>query len=113
MSIILVGGMDRLGEKYQQEARRTGIKLFIFSQAGHNMGCKIKGADAVVIFTNKVSHHARNEAVTAAKRHGIPVFMHHACGVCTLRECLKCIQIFHEAQGTTDANPMQKAEKLR
>lgn len=93
MSVILVGGMDRLGEKYRTEAKRQGMDLRIFSQAENNMAVKIKGADAVVIFTNKVSHHARNEAMAAAKKNGIPVFMHHTCGVCTLRECLVCLNM--------------------
>lgn len=91
MSVILVGGMDRLGEKYLHEAKRLGIQLCIFSQATQNMGSKIKSADAVVIFTNKISHHARNKAMSAAKKNGIPVVLHHACGVCTLRECLNCL----------------------
>ena len=93
MSIILVGGMDRLGGQYRKEARLQGMDLQIFSQAASGMGAKIKNADAVVIFTNKVSHQAKNEAFTAAKKCGIPVFMHHACGVCTLRECLKCLKV--------------------
>jgi hypothetical protein len=93
MSIVLVGGMDRLGNQYHKEAKRMGMELRIFSQSEQGMGGKIGNADAVVIFTNKVSHQARNEAVAAAKRRGIPLFMHHACGVCTLRECLKCLAI--------------------
>jgi len=98
MSVILVGGMDRLGEKYLTEAQKFGMNLRIFSRAEPNMGRKMKHADAVVIFTNKESHHARNEAMTAAKKHGIPVFMHHACGVCTLRECLNCLSILHKTR---------------
>lgn len=97
MSIVLVGGMDRLGEKYQHEARKQGMNLKIFSQADQNMGTKIKSADAVIIFTNKVSHKARNEAFITAKKLGIPVFMHHACGVCTLRECLNCVSLIHQS----------------
>jgi hypothetical protein len=93
MSIVLVGGMDRLGGQYRREAEHLGMNLRIFSQAEQGMGTKIKNADAVVIFTNKVSHRAKNEACAAAKNSGIPVFMHHACGVCTLRECLKCLKI--------------------
>ena len=92
MSIVLIGGMDRLGEQYHKEAKNQGMDLRIFSQAPLNMANKIKHADAVVIFTNKVSHKARNEAMTAAKKQGIPVYMHHACGVCTLRQCLSCLQ---------------------
>jgi len=96
MSIILVGGMDRLGEQYLKEAKKQGMNLRIFRRAEQNMGSKIRHADAVVIFTNKVSHQARNEAVSAAKKQGIPVFMHHACGVCTLRECLNCVSLIQQ-----------------
>jgi hypothetical protein len=28
-----------------------------------------------------------------AKKQGIPIFMHHSCGVCTLRECLQCLRM--------------------
>lgn len=93
MSIVLVGGMDRLGSQYQKEAQKMGMQLQIFSQLEHNMGSRIKSADAVVIFTNMISHKARNTAVSMAKESGIPVFMHHACGVCSLRQCLKCLSI--------------------
>ena len=97
MSIILVGGMDRLGETYLEEAKKQGMSLRIFSQAEQNMSCKIKHADAVVIFTNKVSHQARDKAFTAAKKQSIPVFMHHACSVCTLREYLNCLRLIHQS----------------
>lgn len=109
MSIILVGGMDRLGEQYRKEAQELGMDLSIFSQANPTMRCKIKRADAVVIFTNKVSHQARHEAFTAAKKQGIPIFMHHACGVCTLRECLNCLNLILQADTKTHTNPGKEA----
>jgi len=93
MSVVLVGGMDRLGNQYRKEAKRMGMKLRIFNQSENDLEGKIGSADAVVIFTNKVSHQARNQAVATAKRRGIPLFMHHGCGVCTLRECLRCLVI--------------------
>ncbi len=102
MSIVLVGGMDRLGVNYQREAERQGMNLRIFSQAQHNMKSKIKHADAVVIFTNKISHQARHEAFSEAKKQGIPIFMHHACGVCTLRECLNCVRLMHQSADKPD-----------
>jgi len=93
MSVVLVGGMDRLGNQYRKVAKRMGMELRIFNQSENDLDGKIGRAEAVVIFTNKVSHQARNQAVSAAKRRGIPLFMHHGCGVCTLRECLKCLVI--------------------
>jgi hypothetical protein len=93
MSIVLVGGMDRLGAQYQKEAKKLGMQLEVFSQLENNMSKRIRAADAVIIFTNMVSHKARHQAVEMAKESGIPVFMHHACGVCSLRQCLKCLSI--------------------
>ncbi len=93
MSVVLVGGMDRLGEQYRAEAKRRGVDIQIFSHDEQGISAKIKKAEGVVIFTNKVSHQARNRAIKAAKNKGIPVLMHHSCGVCSLGECLNCLEI--------------------
>jgi hypothetical protein len=91
MCIALIGGMDRLGKHYLEEAERAGIGLRVFTRSEVNIGSKLRSFDGVVIFTNKVSHRVRNEAMSAAKANDIPVFMHHSCGVCTLRECFRCL----------------------
>lgn len=105
MSIVLVGGMDRLGDKYQKEAKNLGMDLHIFSKANQNMGNRIKHADVVVIFTNMVSHQARHDAYSAAKIKGIPVIMHHACGVCTFRKCLNCLNLMNQTADKTHTIP--------
>lgn len=92
MSIAVIGGMDRLQKHYLNEARKLGIHLAVFNKAKADMGARIRHMDAVVIFTNKVSHSARNEAMAVARKNDIPVFMFHSCGLCTLRECLHCLQ---------------------
>ena len=53
-----------------------------------------------MIFTNKVSHRVKNDAMNAARLNNIQVFMHHSCGVCTLRDCLNCMLIIHNAAGS-------------
>ena len=102
MSIILVGGMDRLGEQYRAEAKRRGMDIQIFRQDEEGLSAKIKNADGVVIFTNMVSHQARNRAFKTAKSRGIPVLMHHSCGVCSLGECLNCLGIIGKHASATD-----------
>lgn len=97
MSVALIGGMDRLEQQYLNEAAKLGMELSVFSQARNDIYAKLKHSEAVVIFTNKVSHRARNAAISAAKAYDIPIYMHHACGVCTLRECLKCISAVSHA----------------
>ena len=91
MCIALIGGMDRLEKHYREEAERLGHDLRVFSQSEVNIGAKLRKFDLLVIFTNKVSHRARVEAMAAARTNNIPVFQFHSCGVCTLRECLSCL----------------------
>lgn len=91
MCVALIGGMDRLERSYINEAESFGIDLRVFNKPETNMATKIKSVDAVVIFTNKVSHRAKKEAVDAAKASDIPVHMYHSCGICTLRDCFHCI----------------------
>lgn len=92
MCIAVIGGMARLERHYRQEAERAGVELRIFNRSVAGIGAKIKNVDAVLIFTNKVSHRARQEAVNVARTENIPVFQFHSCGVCTLRNCLNCIK---------------------
>jgi len=91
MSITLIGGMDRLERHYIHEAEKFGIELQVFNTSEIGIASKMKNADAVVIFTNKVSHRARKEVMNTARSRNIPVYQYHSCGVCTLRECFNCI----------------------
>ncbi len=91
MSIVLIGGMDRLAQHYRREAKKHGHQITIYSTENSKIAKSIKAADAVVLFTNKVSHGARNKAVDSAKKQGVPVYMYHSCGLCTLRNCFECL----------------------
>jgi len=97
MCIALIGGMDRLDKHYRETAERAGITLQIFNRSQTNIAAKLKKADVMVIFTNKVSHRVKTEAMHAAKARSIPVVMHHTCGVCTFRNCLECFSTKHQA----------------
>ncbi|RJQ54534.1 MAG: DUF2325 domain-containing protein [Nitrospiraceae bacterium] len=92
MCVALIGGMDRLGRQYKNEAEKLGINLKVFTRSEAGIGSKIKNMDALVILTNKVSHQAKREVMNVAKAKNIPVFMYHSCGVCTLRDCLSCLK---------------------
>jgi hypothetical protein len=94
MCVALVGGMDRLERVYEQEAGRFGVRLKVFTKITKNLGEKIGNADAVIVFTNKVSHTAKREVMNEAKKQNLPVLQCHACGVCSLRQCLQqiCMQ---------------------
>lgn len=88
MCVALIGGMDRLERDYEVEAQKHGVKLKVFTKTKTGLVARLKSVDVVVVFTGKVSHRLRGEALSAAKSKNIPVIMTHSCGVCSLRECL-------------------------
>lgn len=88
MCVALIGGMDRLERVYEAEAERFGVKLKVFTKITKNLGEKIGNADAVIVFTNKVSHTSKREVMNEVKKQRIQVMQCHACGVCSLRQCL-------------------------
>jgi len=98
MCISVVGGLKRLEQQYHKEAERMGIDLKIYNDDVKGLDTKLPWSDAIIIFTGMVSHNARRVASKTARTHGIPVFMHHACGVCTLRECLGCLKALNAVQ---------------
>lgn len=91
MCVALVGGMDRLERHYTNEAEKFGIELKVFTRSEAGIASKVKHVDALIIFTNKVSHQVKGEIMNVAKARNIPVLMHHSCGVCTLRNCFDCL----------------------
>ena len=67
MCVALIGGMDRLERQYINEAERVGVDIKVFTKPEANMASKIGRVDAVVIFTNKVSHKAKRDVMNVAK----------------------------------------------
>ncbi len=91
MCVAVIGGIDSLQRHYTNEARKFEIDLKVFSKRENGMQEKIKNVDALVIFTNKVSHKLKNEVMKKAKANSIPTLMYHSCGVCTLRDCFNTL----------------------
>jgi hypothetical protein len=102
MCVALIGGMYRLERHYIEEAEKMGIDLRVFTRQVANMGSKIRNADAMLIFTSKVSHKVKTQAIKEAKANGISVHMRHSCGVCALRNCLDCLVMINN-EGIIDA----------
>ena len=89
MSITLIGGMDRLQAYYIATARAAGHEIKCIAKNERNFTGKIGNPDLVLVFTNKISHGARDKAIRAAKSRGIPCEMLHSCGVSSLKEFLQ------------------------
>ena len=89
MCVTLIGGMDRLYKDYIAAAKEKGHSLKCISRNERNFTEKIGNHDAMIVFTNKISHEAKRKAVQVARSRNIPLQMVHSCGVSSLRECLR------------------------
>ena len=56
MCVTLIGGMDRLKPEYMAAAKEGGHSLKCISRNERNFVEKIGNPDAVIVFTNKISH---------------------------------------------------------
>ncbi|MCR4666709.1 MAG: DUF2325 domain-containing protein [Desulfovibrio sp.] len=89
MCVTLIGGMDRLKSDYIAAAKAQGCRLRCISRNERNFVDKIGNPDAMIVFTNKISHEAKRKAVQLARSKNIPLRMVHSCGVSSLRDCLQ------------------------
>ncbi len=91
INIALIGGIDRLRRHYVSAAEQSGVKLTVYTKKAVKLDTKIQNQDAVVIFTNKISHGTKIIALSVAKSKKIPVVMSHSCGICSLKDCIECV----------------------
>jgi hypothetical protein len=88
MSTALVGGMDRLRNEYILAAKGMGVDLKVFTGQERSIKNQLGKLDMMILFTGKVSHAAREEAVKHANAKRLPLHMIHSSGVSALSKCI-------------------------
>ena len=73
MSIVIVGGNERMVCQYEDICKGFGCKAKVFAKEKGAMKKKIGAPDLLILFTSTVSHKMVNCAVEEAKRKSIPV----------------------------------------
>ena len=73
MSVVIVGGHDRIVCQYKKICKEHNCKAKVFTQMPAKLGNQIGSPDLIILFTNTVSHKMVNSASKEAKRSGIPV----------------------------------------
>lgn len=66
MSMVIIGGHDRMVRQYKQICKDHKCKVKIFTQMSGNMREQIGSPDVIVLFTNTVSHKMVRVAVSEA-----------------------------------------------
>ncbi len=70
MSVVIIGGNERMERQYTDICRSYGHKAKVFTKESGSVAKKMGKADLLIIFTGTVSHKMMISAVDEAKRIG-------------------------------------------
>ena len=88
MSIVIVGGNERMVCQYQNICKNYGCKAKVFAKENGPIRKKIGNPDLLILFTNTVSHKMVLAAAQEAKRNNIPVARIHTSSAAALKGVL-------------------------
>ena len=89
MSVVIIGGHDRMVCEYKKICKTYNCKAKIFTQMSAKMRNQIGCPDLIVLFTNTVSHKMVRCAVAEAERNRAEVIRSHTSSGNALNEILE------------------------
>ena len=91
MSIVIVGGHDRMSKDYIKVCKKYNCKAKVFTQMETGLRDKIGSPDAVILLTDVVSHKLVRTAKKEADKKNITIIRNHNSTVSSLETVLKNI----------------------
>ena len=89
MSVVIIGGHDRMVRQYKEICENHKYKAKVFTQMKTGLDKLIGRPDLLILFTNTVSHNMVNTAIQEAKRNNIPVARIHSSSASALHSVLE------------------------
>ena len=88
MSIVIVGGHDRMHCQYKQICKKHGCKCKVFTQCPANFQNQIGSPDMIIVFTKTVAHKMLNVACRQAEKTGATIKHCNSSSAWALNEAL-------------------------
>lgn len=89
MSVVIVGGHDRMVCQYKRICEEYNCKAKVFTQMSANLGKLIGSPDLLILFTNTVSHKMVKCAVAEAEKCNASIVRCHTSSGSALNEILQ------------------------
>lgn len=89
MSVVIIGGHDRMVCNYKSICKKHKCKAKIFTQMPGDFKKQIGNPDLCVLFTNTVSHKMVKCALDEAKRREVDVVRCHSSSGSALKQILE------------------------
>ena len=93
MSVVIVGGNDRMVTRYQDICKQYKWKSKVFTQLPTDFENKIGEPDLLVVFTSTCSHKMLAGVKNRSEKRGIPVEHVHSASVSALKNLLECYEV--------------------
>ena len=88
MSVVIIGGHDRMVCQYKKICKEHKCKAKVFTQMPANFDNKIGTPDLAILFTSTVSHKMAMRVNQKAEKHRFPVARVHSSSVNALHAVL-------------------------
>jgi len=89
MSVVIIGGHDRMVCQYKEICKQHKCKAKVFTQMTAKLSDQIGDPDLVILFTNTVSHKMVRCAVVEAERKNAEIVRSHTSSKSALNDILK------------------------
>jgi len=89
MSVVIIGGHDRMMGQYKKICKEHKCKAKVFTKKAGNLGNQIGSPDLVIVFTNTVSHQMVKSAVTEAEKSNADIVRCHTSSGSALNKILE------------------------
>ena len=88
MSVVIIGGHDRMVSQYKKICKEHKCKAKVFTHMPARMCDQIGSPDLVILFTNTVSHKMVHTAVAQAEKSNADIVRSHTSSGSALKEIL-------------------------
>jgi hypothetical protein len=89
MSVVIVGGHDRMVDTYKEICKKYKCKAKVFTHMTANFRTMVGSPDLLILFTNTVSHKMVIGALQAVEGEKTVVERCHRSSACALNEILE------------------------
>ncbi len=89
MSIVIIGGNDRMATRYKEICKAFDCKAKVFTQMPADFESKLGNPDLMVVFTNTCSHKMLNSVNRKSVKNTVPVAKIHSASVSALKSVLE------------------------
>lgn len=89
MSVVIIGGNERMVCQYEDICKNNGCNAKIFVKEKGALKKKLGCPDLMILFTNTVSHKMVNSAVGEAKKNNIPIARIRSSSATALQSALQ------------------------